>query len=215
MRCIAAATAAARRVPQTTPPALLDPGSWNAGSYVGRRDDVKSVLDAIARGRRAARCGRARPHRYRRPFAGRLRCARDDGRMAVVGRHAASCRAALLAVQPAAVVAGRPPQRSRAAHVPRGRARLLRHAFLEGPQGAYASANPPKYFAKLRGGNHFIWTNLQCAGMATVSACLRMRPEAALINRYAIAFLDRHLKDRPQPILEAPSPALSTYVHQP
>ena len=34
-------------VPQTTPPAAVDPGSWNAGSYVGRRDDVKSVLDAI------------------------------------------------------------------------------------------------------------------------------------------------------------------------
>ena len=40
-------------------------------------------------------------------------------------------------------------------------------------------------------------------------------PEAALVNRYAIAFLDRHLKVRPQPILEAPSPALSTYAHQP
>jgi len=87
--------------------------------------------------------------------------------------------------------------------------------FLEGPQGAYANANAPKYFAKLRGGNHFTWTNLQCAGMATVAACLRMRPEAALINRYAIAFLDRHLKDRAQPLLEAPAPSLSSYMHEP
>ncbi|MCC6194822.1 MAG: alpha/beta hydrolase fold domain-containing protein, partial [Burkholderiales bacterium] len=35
--------------PQTAPPPLLDPGAWNAGSYIDRRDDVRNVLDAMLR----------------------------------------------------------------------------------------------------------------------------------------------------------------------
>jgi len=56
---------------------------------------------------------------------------------------------------------------------------------------------------------------LSLANAANVAACLRTHPEAALINRYAIAFLDRYLKDRAQPFLEAPAPSLSSYMHEP
>jgi dienelactone hydrolase len=86
--------------------------------------------------------------------------------------------------------------------------------FIEGPQGAYAHSNAPKYFAKLRAGNHFIWTNLQCAGAASVETCIRTRPEAQLINAYGVAFLDYYLKGVAQPLLWRPNPALSEYVFE-
>jgi len=202
-------------VPQTTPPQLLDPGSWNAGSYVARRDDVKSAVDAVL----------ADPS---------LRDAVAPDRIAIAGHSLGGYVAlAMTGAWPSWV-----DTRLRAAllfspySLPlalRGDLRSVRvplmyqgaefdffvTPFLEGPQGAYATARPPKYFAKLRGGNHFTWTNLQCANAANVAACLRTHPEAALINRYAIAFLDRHLKDRAQPLLEAPAPSLSSYMHEP
>ena len=83
--------------------------------------------------------------------------------------------------------------------------------FVEGPKGAYAHSNAPKYFTKLRAGHHFIWTNLQCAGENSVAACLRMRPEAKLINAYGLAFLDYYLKGTAHPILWRAEPALSNY----
>ena len=36
--------------------------------------------------------------------------------------------------------------------------------FLEGPRGAYAQSNPPKYLMKLQGGNHYTWTIAVYAG---------------------------------------------------
>jgi fermentation-respiration switch protein FrsA (DUF1100 family) len=83
--------------------------------------------------------------------------------------------------------------------------------FLEGPNGAYAHSNAPKHFAKLRAGNHFIWTNLQCTGTNSVATCLRTRPEARLINAYGIAFLDHHLKGQSQPLLWHANHALWSY----
>lgn len=83
--------------------------------------------------------------------------------------------------------------------------------FIEGSTGAYARSNAPKYFVKLRGGNHFIWTNLQCAGQTSVASCIRTRPEARLINAYGVAFLDYYLKGKPHPSLWATNPALSKY----
>jgi predicted dienelactone hydrolase len=87
--------------------------------------------------------------------------------------------------------------------------------FIEGRFGAYAQSNAPKYFAKLRNGNHFMWTNLQCLGRKTVETCINTRPEAQLINAYGIAFLDRYLKGLEQPLLTAPNAALSRYSFEP
>lgn len=203
--------------PQTAPPPLLDPASWNAGSYIERRDDVRIVLDAML-------CDPA------------FRDAIAPDRIGIAG-HSLGGYVAL------AMTGGwkdwREP-RLRAALVfsPYSLPLALRgdlHAirvplmyqgadldlfvtpFIEGAQGAYAMANPPKYFAKLRGGNHFVWTNLLCAGAASVTACPRERAEAGLVNRYGIAFFDEHLKGRAQPLLRPRGqvPDLSAYLHDP
>ena len=82
---------------------------------------------------------------------------------------------------------------------------------IEGPQGAYAMTAPPKYFVKLNGGTHLEWTNLTCAGQPNVVACLKAKPNAYLIDRYGIEFLDRHLKNKPAPVLSAKGRGVETY----
>ena len=85
---------------------------------------------------------------------------------------------------------------------------------LEGPQGAYAVTAPPRFFVKLNGGTHFEWTNLVCAGTPDVATCLAARPNAALINRYGIAFLDLFLKGKPDTLLKSVGRGLNAYAYK-
>ncbi len=85
---------------------------------------------------------------------------------------------------------------------------------LEGWSGAYTKTKPPKYFVKLKGGTHLEWTNHVCAGKANVADCLTQVPNASAIDRYGIAFLDRHLKDKPATDLDAKGSELSQYLHE-
>ena len=82
---------------------------------------------------------------------------------------------------------------------------------LEGTQGAYAVTAPPKYFVKLRGGTHLEWVNLLCSGQPTVVACLKAKPNAYLIDRYGIEFLDRYLKNKPSALLSGKGAGLEVY----
>jgi len=82
---------------------------------------------------------------------------------------------------------------------------------MEGPKGAYATSPAPKYYVKLKGGTHVEWTNLGCLGQASASSCLQARPNAALITRYAVEFLDRYLKDVSSPVLASEGRGLSAY----
>ncbi len=82
---------------------------------------------------------------------------------------------------------------------------------LEGPRGAYALTPPPRYYVRLAGGTHLEWTNLTCADTSGVAACLQARANAALIDRYAIEFLDRYLKGKPGAVLDAPGRGVSAY----
>ncbi len=86
---------------------------------------------------------------------------------------------------------------------------------LEGRRGAYATSAAPKYFVKLKRGTHFEWTNLLCAGDANVAQCLTQKPNANLIDRYGIAFLDRYLKGKPSADLDSEAAGLSRYLHEP
>lgn len=86
---------------------------------------------------------------------------------------------------------------------------------IEGPNGAYASTPAPKYYARLKGGTHLEWTNLGCLGQPSIAACLKTRPNAALINRYAFEFLDRYLKDAPSTLLASEGRGLEAYRHAP
>jgi predicted dienelactone hydrolase len=87
--------------------------------------------------------------------------------------------------------------------------------FVEGPKGAYAQSSPPKLFVKLRGGTHFTWTNAVCAGEPIIANCLQSRLPARLIDNYAIAFFDLYLKAIPQPLLGAANIQLADFQHQP
>jgi predicted dienelactone hydrolase len=87
--------------------------------------------------------------------------------------------------------------------------------FVDGRLGAYAQSNPPKYFVKLRGGNHFTWSNAVCAGYKVVADCLQAKPSAALIDEYGIAFFEQYLKGKTQPALTQDNSALSKFEFQP
>ena len=84
--------------------------------------------------------------------------------------------------------------------------------LLEGAKGAYAQSRPPKYFLKLAGGSHFEWTNLVCLGERDTASCLKDRPNAYRIDRYAIEFLDRYLKDKPSPLLGRKASGVEAYL---
>ncbi|HTS28084.1 MAG TPA: hypothetical protein VMH81_19560 [Bryobacteraceae bacterium] len=81
--------------------------------------------------------------------------------------------------------------------------------FLKGPKGAYSQANPPAYFAELRGAGHFAWVN--CGKQRTVASCLANVPNARLINEYGIAFFERHLRNKPAAVLTKKDPGLADY----
>jgi predicted dienelactone hydrolase len=87
--------------------------------------------------------------------------------------------------------------------------------FLEGPNGAYQRSNAPKYFVKLRGGSHFEWTNVLCAGQQTVDGCMTAEPNARLIDAYGFAFLNAYLKGEASPLLTGTGTGLSAYAAQP
>jgi predicted dienelactone hydrolase len=82
---------------------------------------------------------------------------------------------------------------------------------LEGPKGAYAMTAPPKFFAKLNDGTHLEWTNLLCSGQPNVVACLKAKPNATLIDRYGIEFLDHYLKGKPGAVLTSQGRGLASY----
>ena len=82
---------------------------------------------------------------------------------------------------------------------------------MEGTQGGFALTSAPKYFVKLFGGTHLEWTNLLCGGQPSVVSCLKQKSNAYLIDRYAIEFLDRHLKNKPAPLLAAKGRGVEAY----
>lgn len=83
--------------------------------------------------------------------------------------------------------------------------------FIDLKDGAYNQSNKPKYFVKFKGGNHFIWTNLECFGEKTLEGCLKNKPQTKLINSYAFAFFDKYLKGFSSELLNKGSDGLSAY----
>ncbi|HXY25047.1 MAG TPA: hypothetical protein VEI73_10380 [Candidatus Acidoferrum sp.] len=81
--------------------------------------------------------------------------------------------------------------------------------FLEGPKGAYAAANSPVYFVKLKAAAHLAWAN--CGNERTTQSCLANVANARLIADYGIAFFDRYLKGLHEPFLEQINSSLAEY----
>jgi predicted dienelactone hydrolase len=197
------------------PPPLFDPTVWNSASYVDRRNDIERILDAmLGEGAWGGVIARDKVGIVGHSMGGYVALGMVGGWKEWKDPR---LRAALLFSPyslPLSIRGG-----LRAIDVPvmyqGGDLDIGITTFLEGPQGAYAQSNAPKYFAKLRGGHHFTWTNLQCADLPSVAACIQARPEARWINAYGIAFLDQYLKGRSHPILRAPNPGLSAYLFDP
>ena len=193
---------------------FLDPASWSERSEIGRLHDLRAVIARVAADPQLARIA-------------------DTSRIGAVGHSLGGYAVIGMAggwptwktPQVKAVLALSPYALPFLAHgtLPRLQVPVMYQGAaldwgmttsLEGPQGAYAATAPPKYFVRLAGGSHFEWTNLLCAGTPDVPACLQSRPNAAQIDRYAVAFLDRHLKGRPGELLDAPGRGLDAYRYQ-
>jgi predicted dienelactone hydrolase len=78
-------------------------------------------------------------------------------------------------------------------------------------RAAYALSSSPKYYVQLQDGTHFDWTNLVCIGTRTISACLKSKPNARLINAYGIGFLDSYLKGQAQALERLDGAGLDEY----
>lgn len=79
--------------------------------------------------------------------------------------------------------------------------------------GAYDATNPPKFFVELEGEGHLAWSNWSCRGYGSVSACIAGSAAVRTINEYGIAFFDRFLKGKNEPILDRSHPELAEYRH--
>ena len=190
---------------------FLDPAGWNERSEIGRLHDLRAVIRLVAADPQLARIA-------------------DTSRIGAVGHSLGGYAVIGMAggwptwktPEVRAVLALSPYVLPFMAHGTLSRLRVPvmyqgaaldwgMTTSLEAPQGAYATTAPPKFFVKLNGGSHFEWTNLLCAGTPEVAACLKARPNAALINRYGIEFLDRYLKDKPGEALASRGRGLAAY----
>ena len=79
--------------------------------------------------------------------------------------------------------------------------------------GAYDATKPPKFFVELKGEGHLAWSNKVCREYGSVPACIAESATARTINEYGIAFFDRYLKGKTEPILERSNTELAEYRH--
>jgi predicted dienelactone hydrolase len=77
--------------------------------------------------------------------------------------------------------------------------------------GAYDATNPPKFFVEIKGAGHLAWSNRICNEYGSAPACIAESATARTINEYGIAFFERYLKGKTQPILERSNPELAEY----
>jgi predicted dienelactone hydrolase len=190
---------------------FLEPGRWTDRSEVGRLNDLRAAIARVAADPQLAR-------------------AADTSRVGAIGHSLGGYAALGMAggwptwktPEVRAVLALSPYAAPFMAHgtlarlqVPvmyqGGTLDLVLTTSLEGPQGAYAVTAAPKFYVKLAGGTHLEWTNWQCAGQPDTAACLKARPNARLIARYATAFFDRHLKGESSEVLASSGAGLSAY----
>jgi predicted dienelactone hydrolase len=195
-----------RRPPQ---PNFLKPDTWNDSSFVDRRDDIEMVIDELLSNgefqnvidpERVGAAGHSLGGYTVVGLAGGWPSWRDSRIRAVLAfspyvipfqvRNTLGNVRVPLMYQGGTLDIGITP-------------------FLTGPKGAYREANPPVYFLELRSAGHFAWAN--CGSARTTASCLASRIQVRLIDEYGIAFLDRYLKDKQEPILEKKNLALAAY----
>lgn len=169
-----------------------DPEKWSASTYLDRRADIESVLDAALNG----------PSFQGVPI--------DPNRVGIAGHSLGGYTALGLAggwpswkdARIKAVLALSPHC---SPFVQKGDLRRLgvpvmyqggtldmgETPLVERPGGAYEQSSTPKYFVDLKGAGHLAWTDIN-------------RRYQDLIDAYSIAFFDRYLKGETKPDPLAP-----------
>jgi len=189
--------------------AFLNPGGWTDATYIDRKNDVEQLINALVGGG---------------PFGGII----DANRIAVSGHSLGGYTALGVAgawsswadsrIQ--AVLAFSPysqPFTTGRDTIPNVTAPAMYQTGLfdilqPGVSTAYSDANPSKYLGVLKDATHVTWTNLVCSRETTIADCLKSEPDAAAIDNYGIAFLDRYLRGSGSALLTgSASAALSSY----
>jgi predicted dienelactone hydrolase len=193
---------------------LGDPAAWTDQTYLDRRDDLEDLIDALL----------ADPVFAQQIDANAIGAAGHSlGGYTVLGLGGAWPSWKDLRVK--AVLAFSPYIQPFTAHqtlpgmqVPvmyqGGQLDIGETPWLQGPNGAYAQSNPPKYFADLKRAGHFIWSNVVCSKTSSVEACLAL-PDPKIIDAYGIAFLDLYLKGASSPLLAGSGAGLLAWQHSP
>lgn len=192
-------------------PSLLDPKSWSQSSYIERRDDIKNIINGAMSGylkniidkEKIALAGHSLGGYTALGLAGGWDNWKDSRIKAVLLLSPYTLPFTLNDTLKKVEV----PVMYQGADFDIGIT-----PFIEGKDGAYTKTNSTKYFVKLKGGNHFIWTNLQCSGQTSVRNCINSKPEAKLINDYGIAFLEKYLKGKNSTLLSGKGTGLSSYI---
>jgi predicted dienelactone hydrolase len=189
------------------------PDKWSPATYKDRRDDIRRILDELARDTRigpridwsrVGACGHSLGGYAIMGLAGGWSSWRDD-----------RIKAALLLSPYVAPFLSKGTLGS--VHIPlmyQGGTRDFGITpTLKKKGGAYDSSNAPKFFEELEAAGHFDWTNKICFPYGSVQACNLESPMARTINEYGIAFFDHYLKGKNEPILDRSKPELAEYRH--
>ncbi len=83
--------------------------------------------------------------------------------------------------------------------------------FVKGKNGAFSMGSTERYFAELKGGSHFEWTNLVCLGTRTIQDCLKTKRNARLMTIYAGAFFNATLNEQPAGLKQLKGFGLATW----
>jgi predicted dienelactone hydrolase len=190
-----------------------DAAKWNDTTYRNRKDDIEVVLDEIVRDPIVG----SRIDRKAIGAAGH-----SLGGYTIAGMAGAwpswkdtRIRAALLMspyIEPF-IVQGTLPSMKTPVMFQGGTRDGRITPRLEKPGGAYDVSNAPKFYVKFPNAGHFGWTITTCLRVGTTEGCNRTVPLARLINEYSIAFFDRYLKGRSEPVLDGPNPQLAEIRH--
>lgn len=195
--------------------AFARPQDWIAETYIDRRQDMTALIDLLV----AADADRsAFLHRHV-----------DDGRIGAIGHSLGGYTVLGLA---GARTAWREPRvRAALGLSPYVAPYLQPHAEVSVPvpvmlQGGtldfgitpdlpamFERLHAGRYLMVLRGENHLGWTNLASIGRDTVAAVAQGNPR--WIADYALAFFDRHLRERDRSdLLDRPNAELHSYLHE-
>jgi predicted dienelactone hydrolase len=186
-----------------------DPGKWNAGTYMDRRDDIEVVLNEMLR-------DPAFGPRINKDAIGAV--GHSLGGYTIAGLAGAwpswkdtRIRAALLMspyidpyLENGSLAQMKIPVMYQGGTRDRGVTPKLEKAG-----GAYDATNPPKFFVDFNDAGHLGWTIATCMREGTTEGCNQSAQLARQINEYGIAFLNRYLKGRPEPILDRPNSELA------